>query len=296
MGRPNYNQPKQPAERTREMGRPNFNQSIQHFSHPHPLELSNLQQQRPTSKLPPCAACKQESSGIFYICKTCNFILHHSCSTKPQLINHPSDPNHPLTLLPFPAYPDGTFTCDACGLQDNGFCYHCRACCLDLHIHCVSLPINPHAQAANKGAVSLSSSINTSQVANMSPAHASRGTNPYAQAANINAAYVSHGSNPYAQAANIDAAYVSHGSNPYAQAANIDAAYVSHCSNPYADVTHMGAAPNYIGGKTNNGLMDVAVKGLVQGFTSSSSSDDGSTSSVVGTITSSVLQNMFGLN
>ncbi|XP_043717971.1 uncharacterized protein LOC122665906 [Telopea speciosissima] len=126
---------------------PNCNQSIQHFSHPHPLELINLQQQQPTFNMPLCAMCKLQHSGLIYICKTCNFILHISCSQRPQLINHPSDPNHLLTLLPFPAYPDGTFTCDACGLQDNGFCYHCKACTLDLHIHCASMPISLNHKA-----------------------------------------------------------------------------------------------------------------------------------------------------
>ncbi|XP_042500171.1 uncharacterized protein LOC122078308 [Macadamia integrifolia] len=132
-----------------EIDKPNSNQYsiLQHFSHPHPLEFSNLQLHHPTLILPPCAICKQQTSGSIYICKTCNFILHISCSQKPQLINHPADPNHPLTLLPFPAYPDGTFTCDACGVRDNGFCYHCRACTLDLHINCASMPMSLNHQA-----------------------------------------------------------------------------------------------------------------------------------------------------
>ncbi|KAJ4961720.1 hypothetical protein NE237_021630 [Protea cynaroides] len=129
------------------MVRPNYNQSIQHFSHPHPLELSNIQQHQPTSNLPPCAACKHPPSGPIYTCRTCNFILHLSCSERPQFITHTCDPNHTLTLLPFPAYPDGAFTCDACGLQDNCFSYHCRICSLDLHIHCASMPNSLNHQA-----------------------------------------------------------------------------------------------------------------------------------------------------
>ncbi|XP_042492475.1 uncharacterized protein LOC122072029 [Macadamia integrifolia] len=131
------------------MGRLNYETSIQHFSHPHPLQLSNIQDdQQSTLNLPLCSACNLNSSGLSYSCKTCNFVLHMSCSQMPQLINHPVDTNHSLTLLPSPTlYPDGFFKCNACDQLGNGFCYHCRACNLNLHMICASMPMSLNHQA-----------------------------------------------------------------------------------------------------------------------------------------------------
>ncbi|KAI3830501.1 hypothetical protein MKW98_030664 [Papaver atlanticum] len=69
---------------------------------------------------------------------------HHS------VINHPCHPKHPLSLLSSPPYPEGIFNCDACSRPDKGFCYHCKECKVDLHVHCASLPLsvnhNSHPQ------------------------------------------------------------------------------------------------------------------------------------------------------
>ncbi|OVA19678.1 C1-like [Macleaya cordata] len=121
------------------VGKLNYNPYIKHFSHEHPLELSNIQIK--TLKPSSCSGCKLEPFGWIYTCKTCNYILHISCSQMPQLINHPSHPNHPLSLLPSPPYPEGFFNCDACNRQGHGFCYHCTACNFDIHISCASLPL-----------------------------------------------------------------------------------------------------------------------------------------------------------
>ncbi|KAI3897370.1 hypothetical protein MKX03_021965 [Papaver bracteatum] len=68
----------------------------------------------------------------------------------PSLINHPCHPKHPLSLLSSPPYPQGIFNCDACNRQDKGFCYHCKECKVDLHVHCAALPLsvshNSHPQ------------------------------------------------------------------------------------------------------------------------------------------------------
>ncbi|KAI3876105.1 hypothetical protein MKW92_040624 [Papaver armeniacum] len=68
----------------------------------------------------------------------------------PSLINHPCHPNHPLSLLSSPPYPQGIFNCDACNRSDKGFCYHCKECKVDLHVHCAALPLsvnhNSHPQ------------------------------------------------------------------------------------------------------------------------------------------------------
>ncbi|CDP07683.1 unnamed protein product [Coffea canephora] len=115
--------------------------SINHFSHPHPLQLSNCQSQQGFSANL-CSGCKLEASGIVYSCTMCNYFLHQKCSQMPQKITHPFDQNnHVLSLLPKPAYPGGIFNCDACSQQGNGFCYHCQTCGIDLHILCASMPM-----------------------------------------------------------------------------------------------------------------------------------------------------------
>ncbi|KAK6928637.1 DC1 [Dillenia turbinata] len=116
--------------------------AIHHFSHHHPLHLSNLHLQ-PTQILPSCSGCKLKASGgLIYCCQPCNYFLHISCSQKPQQITHPFDQNHVLSLLPIPIYPGGLFNCDACGKQSNGFSYHCNSCNIDLHITCASMALS----------------------------------------------------------------------------------------------------------------------------------------------------------
>lgn len=122
------------------MGRLSYEPYIQHFSHPHLLELTDPQT---LTLIPPCSACKLQSSGSWmYTCKTCvNFTLHVSCTQIPQLITHPSHPSHTLSLLPTPIYPGGVFSCDGCGYRGHGFSYHCNSCDFDLHMLCASKPL-----------------------------------------------------------------------------------------------------------------------------------------------------------
>ncbi|CAN4100602.1 unnamed protein product [Withania somnifera] len=110
--------------------------SLKHFSHPHELELCTQLQD-----LTPCSGCKLPPLGQMYICRPCNFILHLSCAKFPQLITHPSHPNHPLNLLPTSKYPGGQFNCDACKRHGTGFSYHCSFCEFDLHVICASKPL-----------------------------------------------------------------------------------------------------------------------------------------------------------
>ncbi|KAJ6418700.1 hypothetical protein OIU84_001968 [Salix udensis] len=112
------------------MGRLDHDPYVTHFSHPHPLELSNAQSLYTTS----CSACKLQPHGWMYSCKPCNFTLHISCTQMPNLITHPSHPIHPLTLFAAPPYPGGSFRCDGCGLQGTGFIYHCTTCDFDVHM------------------------------------------------------------------------------------------------------------------------------------------------------------------
>ncbi|XP_043691636.1 uncharacterized protein LOC122642258 [Telopea speciosissima] len=129
------------------MGNPNSPPSIQHFSHPHPLELQLSNPNQATMNvMVSCSGCKFNASDTFYICKPCNYILHISCSKMAQHITHPSDPKHTLSLLPIPAYPDGIFNCNACGRSGNGFSYHCQACNIDIHTLCALMPLSINHQ------------------------------------------------------------------------------------------------------------------------------------------------------
>ncbi|XP_050214062.1 protein VACUOLELESS GAMETOPHYTES-like [Mercurialis annua] len=114
------------------MGRLKHDPCIHHFSHPHPLHLSNLH------TLTHCSACHLQSSDWMYSCNPCNFTLHLSCTHLPSLITHPSHPLHTLTLFPSP---DAAFNCDACGCNSHGFSYHCSHCDFDIHTTCAQNPL-----------------------------------------------------------------------------------------------------------------------------------------------------------
>ncbi|KAF8403914.1 hypothetical protein HHK36_012020 [Tetracentron sinense] len=109
---------------------------IQHFSHVHPLQLSNLQQERQVQ----CNGCNEQCTELAYRCLPCNYTLHKSCAQIPRSIKHPSHPDHPLTLLATPPYANTSFSCDACGRQGSAFSFHCAICEFDIHANCASLP------------------------------------------------------------------------------------------------------------------------------------------------------------
>ncbi|XP_068640752.1 protein VACUOLELESS GAMETOPHYTES-like [Aristolochia californica] len=118
---------------------------IRHFSHEHPLELTKLQQETPGSAV--CAGCKFKASGVVYSCKTCNYVLHVTCSRGDPKIIHPFHPNHPLILFASPVYPEGVFACNACGREGSGFCYHCTKCEVDIDIICASMKLSVNHDA-----------------------------------------------------------------------------------------------------------------------------------------------------
>ncbi|XP_047340351.1 uncharacterized protein LOC124943939 [Impatiens glandulifera] len=120
--------------------------TITHFSHIHPLHLTNInnQFQTLTPSNSPCSACKLPISGSIYSCHICKFFLHLKCAQMPQHIKHPFDRNnnHLLSLLPVSPYPGGCFKCDACGKEGNGFSYNCGICSINLHLLCASMPLS----------------------------------------------------------------------------------------------------------------------------------------------------------
>ncbi|ESQ51205.1 hypothetical protein EUTSA_v10016319mg [Eutrema salsugineum] len=121
------------------MGKPTTqnNSFINHFSHPHRLQLT------PATSSPPCSACKLAGgNGRVYSCRPCNFSLHESCSKMSQVITHPSHPSHTLTLLVAPVYDGGYFNCDGCGVIGTGFGYQCSRCDFDIHALCAYKPLS----------------------------------------------------------------------------------------------------------------------------------------------------------
>ncbi|PKI53429.1 hypothetical protein CRG98_026119 [Punica granatum] len=133
------------------MGKLSHEPYIHHFSHPHPLELTNVaQSQSMNLSITICSCCTLRSDGGYmYTCRTCSvgggsgFALHLACAQMPALITHPSHPKHPLSLLPATPYHGGSsFNCDACSCPGTAFCYHCPDCDFDLHPTCAYKPLS----------------------------------------------------------------------------------------------------------------------------------------------------------
>ncbi|XP_078448468.1 protein VACUOLELESS GAMETOPHYTES-like [Wolffia australiana] len=130
------------------MGKLEHESTIRHKSHAHPLVLSSTWEGLAGAK---CTCCGEAPGGWAYSCNPCRFFLHLACAKTPELIQHPYHPLHSLVLFVSPAYPEGFFNCDACGLSGTGFSYHCGHCQVDLHVSCASKPLflghnsHPHA-------------------------------------------------------------------------------------------------------------------------------------------------------
>ncbi|KAH7863967.1 hypothetical protein Vadar_024116 [Vaccinium darrowii] len=114
-----------------------------HFSHPHNLTIHQI----PEGETINCSGCNGATSGAVYECMPCKFFLHVQCFHANRSIDHPSHPHHPLTLVPYPTYPSGSFTCYSCSELGSGFSFSCSACDFDLHVHCAYLlantPVDP---------------------------------------------------------------------------------------------------------------------------------------------------------
>ncbi|CAI9103234.1 OLC1v1001683C1 [Oldenlandia corymbosa var. corymbosa] len=112
----------------------------QHFSHHHPLvplELADADGRQI------CNGCEDpitHSEQPYKGCLKCCYVFHERCVQTPRSLEHPSHPNHPLTLHPTPTYSTHSFTCDACGSPGNAFSFGCAHCEFDLHLQCAALP------------------------------------------------------------------------------------------------------------------------------------------------------------
>ncbi|KAL9175680.1 hypothetical protein ABFS82_02G127500 [Erythranthe guttata] len=115
-----------------------------HFSHKHGMVFHQVVQGSEIH----CSGCKSAGSGNVYVCWQCNYFLHEHCFRSERSLKHPSHHLHPLTLMPFPTYPSGSFSCNSCNLDGDGFSYSCSECEFDIHVHCaLNIPItnpNPH--------------------------------------------------------------------------------------------------------------------------------------------------------
>ncbi|KAL1143783.1 hypothetical protein V6Z11_A11G183600 [Gossypium hirsutum] len=124
---------------------------IQHFSHPHPLAL--IENHKDFNNEPQCVACVETclAPTTAFRCsrRSCNhFFLHKSGALKlPCLrphINHPSHPQHKLTIASLP-YNDEIRPCGACymGFDSCLIAYSCPkdryGCGFNLHLDCSKL-------------------------------------------------------------------------------------------------------------------------------------------------------------
>ncbi|CAN6464082.1 unnamed protein product [Victoria cruziana] len=118
--------------------------SVLHFSHDHPLELTDLSTLKIKGKSQlTCSGCKLWLSYKYaYSCFSCNYFLHPSCSQLPSEIRHPVDKDHPLRLCPSAPYPGGVFKCSGCSEPGSGFYYACGSCGFELHVQCANMPLH----------------------------------------------------------------------------------------------------------------------------------------------------------
>ena len=127
--------------------------SFSHFGHEHPLKPTNS----PPRENSLCSACKLKISPgnnninkDYYTCKTCPFYLHNVCHNMPKRTQHPSHPNHHLTLQISPPKSPSSLDheplkCEACeGHIDGAYYYSCGECDhrLCYHVLCSALPLS----------------------------------------------------------------------------------------------------------------------------------------------------------
>ena len=118
---------------------------ILHPKHPqHPLDLFDYHEIVGRCW---CDICSRDIETVLgYRCTLCNFDADVTCpiiSINSIIegyleLDHPSHPQHPLTLLT--KSPSFQFYCDGCGTQETDMAYTCRICDIWVHKSCALLP------------------------------------------------------------------------------------------------------------------------------------------------------------
>lgn len=114
---------------------------IEHFSHPHQLQLHSYivinDEMKKITNIN-CKICEVKISGEVYYCPDCIFFVHKSCQEDlpREIIAHYLHPEHPLTLLLEPEYYGSTYYCDCCSKGYQGINFNCKRCEFDLDPVC----------------------------------------------------------------------------------------------------------------------------------------------------------------
>ncbi|KAK3003816.1 hypothetical protein RJ639_018960 [Escallonia herrerae] len=108
---------------------------LQHFSHEHPLFFREFtaNEDGGDEEACRCGGCSEVISGASYGCSRCEFFLHKLCAELPRELEHPTHPEHPLTLR----VSKGCL-CDVCDNDWRNFTYTCSLCNFDMDIICAS--------------------------------------------------------------------------------------------------------------------------------------------------------------
>lgn len=119
---------------------------IWHPKHPqHPLHLFDFHKEKVKGHL--CDVCRCNLDNVIgYRCEGCDFDVDITCEKvgidallegERKQLQHPSHPDHPLTLMRKPA---ATSYCDGCGEKDVDMAYICSSCEIWIHKSCALLP------------------------------------------------------------------------------------------------------------------------------------------------------------
>ncbi|XVF51801.1 hypothetical protein PTKIN_Ptkin04bG0213400 [Pterospermum kingtungense] len=106
---------------------------IHHFLHPHPLELTELDEANIDVVV--CSGCQKGFQGPIYMCSDCKFYLHISCA---QLQREIQNYYHPCPLVL--TIEDHTY-CNFCFSPTYGFSYSCKKCNCNMHVNCALKPV-----------------------------------------------------------------------------------------------------------------------------------------------------------
>ncbi|XP_023742415.1 uncharacterized protein LOC111890541 isoform X2 [Lactuca sativa] len=113
----------------------------------HPQHILTLQLRSASFR---CDACNTKDEGFFYLCDSCDFMIHKTCASLAPTIQLPHHPNHELVLIY--SLPEKVFKfayyCEFCSIyiRRNDWLYHCANCRYFAHIKCALTAEQPCIQ------------------------------------------------------------------------------------------------------------------------------------------------------